>query len=123
MVPASARSGNPAELIIYYRAGDAALEISYTLRDEYAVARMLVPASDEIRFASLPGSFLPEGERLKLLLPIMQGMLWDGRGPSEAMRAEAVYRFSSRLLVLPNAAVCCDAESRTTGWWWQVQAA
>src|ERR1700682_1385171 len=45
MVPASARSGNPVELIISYRAGEAALEISYSLRDDYAEARMLVPAS------------------------------------------------------------------------------
>ena len=42
--------------------------------------RLAPPESAEIEAVSMPGSFSPEGEKKKLLLPIMQGMLWDGRG-------------------------------------------
>lgn len=80
LTPRGARSSDPAELTVTYRAGEADLEICYTLKDDYVEVRM-PPAAGKIGFASLPGSFLPAGERLKLLLPIMQGMLWDGRGP------------------------------------------
>jgi len=122
MVPASARSGNPAELIISYRAGEAALEIRYSLRDEYAEARMLVPASDEIGFACLPGSFLPEAERLKLLLPIMQGMLWDGRGPElNAMRADGGHvGFSMAFagFLAERGGLLMTAESKDDCRWW-----
>lgn len=80
LLPISATSDNPAELKLHYQAGDAHIDIVYALRNDHVEVRLPIPP-DSIGCATLPGSFLPQGEALKLLLPIMQGMLWDGRGP------------------------------------------
>lgn len=122
LIPTSARSENPAELSISYQAGEARLEICYTLRDGYVEVRLPVPAADEIGFASLPGSFLPECERLKLLLPIMQGMLWDGRGPElNAMRADGGhigFSMSFAGFLAERGGLLMTAESKDDCRWW-----
>ena len=83
---------------------------------------MPVPAAGEIGFASLPGSFLPEGERLKLLLPIMQGMLWDGRGPElNAMRGDGHHSgFSMSFIgyLAERSGLLVTAESKDDCRWW-----
>ena len=89
LVPTAARRDGSDSLIVSYRAGDTPLDVRYILRDGCVEVRLPVPASGDLRFVSLPGSFAPAGERLKLLLPVMQGMLWDGRGPAfDAVRGE-----------------------------------
>lgn len=52
----------------------------YSLLEDGIEVRLPVPDSGEIKAVSMPGAFQPAGEKMKLLLPIMQGMLWDGRG-------------------------------------------
>ncbi len=77
-------------LRITYQAGASHVEMHYTLHEAYVEVQIPVPETGAVRSISLPGSFSPEGEPLRLLLPIMQGMLWDGRGPAfEALRGEA----------------------------------
>jgi hypothetical protein len=89
LLPCGARTGDLNTLVISYQAGTAHIEVRYALHDDYIEASLPVPASDEISYLSLPWAFIPQGETMKLLLPIMQGMLWDGRGPTfEWVRGE-----------------------------------
>ena len=75
-----ARSDDPGTLIVSCRAGAMNLDLAYTLHEGYVEVRLPVPMEGDIGLVSLPGSFTPQGEHLTLLLPIMQGMLWDGHG-------------------------------------------
>lgn len=61
-------------------AGGERIVFHYSLLEDGVKVRLAVPDSDEIKAVSMPGAFLPAGEGMKLLLPVMQGMLWDGRG-------------------------------------------
>lgn len=122
LLPDGAHAENPGELVVGYKAGEAHLEIVYALRTDHVEVRMVVPASSEIGFATLPGSFQPENERLKLLLPIMQGMLWDGRGPElNAMRADGGHVGFSMSFVgflAERGGLLMAAESRDDCRWW-----
>ena len=89
LVPSAARAAGLGSLLVSYRAGEAVLEVQYRLQDAYLEVRLPVPTSGLVGLVTLPGSFVPEGERFQLLLPIMQCMLWDGRGPAfRALRGE-----------------------------------
>jgi hypothetical protein len=82
LIPLAARREPDHTLTINYQAGELSLEMIYELFAGYVEVRLPVPTAGEIGLVSLPGSFMPQAERLKLLMPIMQGMLWDGRGPA-----------------------------------------
>ena len=82
LIPCQAQTDGYDSLLVSYQAGEAPLDIRYILRDEFIEVRLPAPTRADIGYISLPGSFMPVGEKLKLVLPIMQGMLWDGRGPA-----------------------------------------
>ncbi|MGC9349176.1 MAG: hypothetical protein ACP5JG_13615 [Anaerolineae bacterium] len=89
LAPAAASARDNDALAVSYRADESDITMVYVLRDDHVEVRTPPPASDAVRAVSLPGAFEPEEEPLRLLLPIMQGMLWDGRGPSfETTRPE-----------------------------------
>lgn len=67
-------------LTVYYKAGSYLLKYEYRLLDDYIEIRMPASISEEIKNVTFPGAFVPAGESFKLVMPIMQGMLWDGRG-------------------------------------------
>ena len=71
---------NDRELQLFYEAGGAELSYIYKLLPDGFEVRLLPDNTANIEAISLPGSFAPAGQK-KLLLPIKQGMLWDGRGP------------------------------------------
>jgi hypothetical protein len=76
-------------LILTYRAGESELEMHYVLCDDGVEVQLPVPADPDIACVALPGAFAPAEGAQRRLLPIMQGMLWDGRGePFSALRAE-----------------------------------
>ncbi|MBO7743698.1 hypothetical protein I8J29_05785 [Paenibacillus sp. MWE-103] len=52
----------------------------YRMEADYVEVRLLADRLREAGNVSLPGSFVPSGETLELVLPIMQGMLWRGGG-------------------------------------------
>ena len=122
LVPERALVTGDGELTITYRAGVAQLEIRYRVQTGYVEVRLPVPASDEIGLVTLPGSFVPEEERLRLLLPIMQGMLWDGRGPAfSTIRAEGWHSGFSMAFVgylAEKGGLLVTAESRDDCRWW-----
>lgn len=80
LVPFAANAEGQDKLVIAYRAGEISVQVIYEIKDKYVEVRLPVPEKDETGEISLAGSFIPAGEDMKLLLPIMQGMLWDGRG-------------------------------------------
>ena len=77
-------------LRVVYRAGSGELSFVYTLLDDCVEVVLPSDVDASVGVVSLPGSFVPEGDVKKYLLPIMQGMLWDGRGePFETRVHEA----------------------------------
>lgn len=65
-------------------------EIFYILHEDYVEVRLIASPNEEIAFISMPGSFIPEGEQEKILMPVMQGMLWEGGGkPFQAYLRES----------------------------------
>jgi len=65
-------------LTLRVRGGNVDAHLAFTLRADHVEVRC-APAPG-LGLVSLPGSFRAEDETARLLLPIMQGMLWDGRG-------------------------------------------
>ena len=77
-------------LAVSYQAEDVPVEVVYRLTDEYVQVEVSGQLPESVGYLALPGSFQPEKERLQVLLPIMQGMLWDGKGPEiNDLRGEA----------------------------------
>ena len=72
-------------LKITYLAGDAELQMHYILHTSFVEITLPVPASAAVRLLTLPGSFTPEDESLRLLLPIMQGSVC-GMGGDRSLR-------------------------------------
>jgi hypothetical protein len=60
--------------------GRRAVYIWQLLDDGAEVTLEFEHAGGALQAIALPGSFAPRGARLALALPIMQGVLWDGRG-------------------------------------------
>ena len=71
---------NPKTIQITLLAGETAITIDYTLEHDFLEIRLPAIHSLDIGILSLPGSFQPASGKPKYLLPIMQGMMWDGRG-------------------------------------------
>ena len=67
-------------LIVTYKAGDGEATYTYRLLNDGVEVRLSPPRDAAIETMSMPGAFAPQEGSMKLLLPIMQGMLWDGRG-------------------------------------------
>lgn len=89
LLPIDAHLENHESIVITYRADETAIELHYTLRNDYVEVRLPVPVSPDIQAVVVPGSFVPHTRSMNLLLPIMQGMLWDGRGHDfDALRGE-----------------------------------
>lgn len=122
LVPVGARIEGSDTFVVTCRAGDATLQVQYVLHDDYVESRLFVPDACDVRFVSLPGSFAPAGERLRLLLPIMQGMLWDGRGPAlDTVRGEGAHTgFSMAFLgyLGERGGLLATAETRDDHAWW-----
>jgi hypothetical protein len=122
LVPRGARAPDDETLIVSVRAGDSELEMVYRLREDHVEVRLPPPVSDAVRAVTLPGAFTPEGEPLRLLLPIMQGMLWDGRGaPFETTRTEGSHTGFSMPFVGylgGRAGLLLTAETADDQRWW-----
>ncbi len=122
LVPQAARRLDNSSLVVSYLAGESQVDVHYTIQREYVEIRLPVPASPEIGYLSFPGSFLPEKDQYQLLLPIMQGMLWDGRGqPFEWLRGEGSHTgFSMAMLAYlgEEGGLLFTAETRDDCRWW-----
>ena len=120
--PVAAHVGGEDALVVVLRAGERELEMRYHLRADHVEVRLPPPAAADIRCVSMPGSFTPEGEVPQLLIPIMQGMLWDGRGePFEAIHGESGHTGFSMPFVgylATRGGLLTVAETRDDVHWW-----
>ena len=109
-------------LTVTYGAGDCPVTFIYTLLDDGVEVRLPPPASGDIEAVSMPGAFLPAGERMKLLLPIMQGMLWDGRGKevSHMRRSGSHVGFAMMMygVLAESGGLLAAAETAVDSLWW-----
>lgn len=129
LLPMAARTENHDTIAMTYRAGQTSLDVRYTVHPDYVDIRLGVAEPDDVRFVAMPGSFVPFGpdigqvrERLRLLLPIMQGMLWDGRGSEfDAIRGAGSHTgFSMSFLgyLGDRGGLLVVSESRDDQRWW-----
>ncbi len=149
MTPVSAQLEDSGMLVVAYNAGETRIEMDYLLEEGYVEVRLTtspfpspqpspkgggsrlpLPSGEgrgegkesRIGAVSLPGSFTPEGERLKLLLPIMQGMLWDGSGPAfSSVRGEGSHTGFSMAFtgyLGEKGGLLVTAETRDDCRWW-----
>lgn len=80
---------NGAAMTLSLRCGGLVAQLRFILGTDHVEVRLSAEVAARVRGVSLPGSFRPDGEPLRLLLPIMQGMLWDGAGPAfDELRGE-----------------------------------
>lgn len=118
----SARQVDPGRLVITYQADEAQFNIEYCLRDRYIEVVLPTTKHTTIGAVTLPGSFLPANHSSKILLPIMQGMLWDGRGPSFSLiRGEGSHHGFSMAFAAylgKHGGLLVTAETRDDCRWW-----
>ena len=122
LIPCRAQTDGYDTLMVSYQAGEAPLDIRYILREEFIEVRLPAPTRLDMDYISLPGSFTPVREKLKLVLPIMQGMLWDGRGPAvDLIRGEGSHQGFSMAFIGylgDRGALVVTAETRDDCRWW-----
>lgn len=81
--PVSAKQTDGGIAVTYEGACQGAhysLETRYSLGEDYIEVTLPGDIPPEIQAVSLPGTLAPGSGEAKHLLPIMQGMYWDGRG-------------------------------------------
>lgn len=121
LAPVQAAVENGA-LTVTCRAGDATVTFCYTLLDDGVEVRLPPPVGDGVEAVSMPGAFAPAGERMKLLLPIMQGMLWDGRGQdvSHMRRSGSHTGFAMMMygVLGEHGGLLAAAETAVDSLWW-----
>jgi len=122
LVPTAARKTDSHTLTLTCVAGETELQFTYTLHDSHVEVSITPPPAGDLQFVSLPGSFVPDDPDHHLLLPIMQGMLWDGRGPAfDLVRAEGSHLGFSMAFVgalSSRGGLLVTAETRDDLRWW-----
>ena len=122
LIPIEAKINRNDSITITYKVGDELLPVHFNLRYDHIELYITAASAIDVKFYSMPGSFEPEGEAMKLLLPIMQGMLWDGRGqPFELLRSEGSHTgFSMPFVgyIAETGGLLVVTETRDDCQWW-----
>ena len=112
---------NENELQVFYAANRAEISYVYKLLPDSFEVRLLADNTSGIETISMPGSFAPVQGGKKLLLPIMQGMLWDGRGQEldHIARSGGHGGFSMQMygVLAENSGLLCAAEESVDSRW------
>ncbi len=122
LTPVKGEIAGENKLKLTYGAGAGVVNMIYTLCPDYV--EVLMPANiwEETGLVSLPGSFNPTDGNKKHIIPIMQGMLWDGRGePFESRFSEAAHHgFTLAMFGVLGAkgGLLCAAETADDCLWW-----
>lgn len=120
--PLSARQAANDTLAIELQAGEHVVEVHYHLRPDHIDVRLPQLTTHQIGFLAVAGFFRPEEDTFSLLLPIMQGMLWDGRGePFDVVHGEGGHTGFSMSFVGAMASrggLLTVAETRDDHCWW-----
>lgn len=114
-------SGND-KLCLTYHAGGGTISMIYTLYPDYVEVHLPANTSGEIGVISFPGSFNPSDGRKKYVLPIMQGMLWDGRGEPFDWRLREAWHVGFSMAMFGvlgmKGGLLCAAETSDDCIWW-----
>ncbi|NLO82862.1 MAG: hypothetical protein GX094_07380 [Clostridiales bacterium] len=104
------------------QAGAGHINLIFVLGSDYIEVILPADQDDKLGIISMPGSFFPAGGKARYLLPIMQGMLWDGRGePFETKYGEAAHGgFSMAMFGVlgRKGGLLCAAETYDDCLWW-----
>ena len=73
-------------LFLYISINDISFSLRFSLGEDYLDVTLPEMKDKNIGAVSLPGSFRPANSSAKYILPIMQGMWWDGRGDVKEYR-------------------------------------
>ncbi len=110
------------KLRLTYMAGKETVEVIYTVCSEYI--EIVIPSniSNNIGIISLPGSFNSSNGIKKYVLPIMQGMLWDGKGEPFESRMQEAYHHGFYMAMFGimgmKGGLLCTAETADDCLWW-----
>ena len=119
--PISAKADHNSITVIYAADGTQ-IKFVYTLCSDYLEVRLLTPSDGQIEGVSFPGSFNPIDETKKIVLPIMQGMLWDGRGSDfdHFYRSGSHTGFSMQMagIIAKTGAMLIVPETSADSLWW-----
>ena len=109
------------ELQVFYDAGSAEISYIYKLLPDGFEVRLKTDNTRQIETISMPGSFAPARGEKKLLLPIMQGMQWDGRGEDTDVicKSGGHSGFSMQMygVLSENGGLLCVAEESVDSRW------
>ncbi|HHY82494.1 MAG TPA: hypothetical protein GX505_07420 [Clostridiales bacterium] len=104
------------------KAGKNSVSMIFTLGPDYAEVMLPAQEAGDIGVISLPGSFQPAGCKAKYLLPIMQGMLWDGRGDAHQTRYGEAHHTGFTMAMFgvlgQKGGLMCTAETYDDCLWW-----
>lgn len=110
------------KLCLSFRAGSNEIKMIYALCADYIEIVMPADLTGETGIVSFPGSFSPSNGSSKHILPIMQGMLWDGRGAAfeQRIRESGHIGFSMAMFgIMGNkGGLLCTAETADDCLWW-----
>lgn len=127
LTPTTAVVDGDGALVLTLRAGAGLVPFRFLLRPDHVEVRLPPDVPGPVRGLSLPGTFAPEGEALRLLLPIMQGMVWAGAGPVfDDLRGEGSHVGFSMAFVghlAPRGGLLVVADTRDDLRWWLGRAA
>jgi len=116
---------NGSTLMVCYDASGAEISYVYSLLPDGFEVRLLLNNTSKIETISMPGSFAPENGGKKLLLPIMQGIQWDGRGQniSEIQKSGGHLGFTMQMygILAETGGLLCAAEESVDSRWWYVK--
>ena len=101
--------------------GGSEIEYIYSLLPGGFEARLIAGTCGGYETVSLPGSFTPKAGPKKILLPIMQGMLWDGSGENVRgiCSSGSHHGFSMQMygLLAKNCGLVCAADESVDSRW------
>ena len=110
------------KLLLTFDAGKNPVNMIYTLYPDYVEVLLPSCISNDIGIISFPGSFNPSDNNKKYVLPIMQGMLWDGKGESFETRYHEAGHGGFSLAMFgvlgQKGGLLCVAETADDCLWW-----
>lgn len=87
-IPLRAEPHGDNRLRVFFKAAQETIEMHFIMKPNYLEVQLPADPIREIEAVALPGTFIPAGEEVEFALPIMQGMLWKGRGEPFDWRLE-----------------------------------
>jgi hypothetical protein len=122
LVPTKATKTGAGSATVTYIAGGVEIDFLYSVTEDYIGVQLPAEIHSDVGSVSLPGSFTSSDTRTRFLLPIMQGMLWDGRGDAfETVRRDGEHTGFSMAMygcLADRGGLLVTAETSSDTRWW-----